>query len=177
MNWALVLDFYVEGGGRGPWCLITKMKLQSTVVPTVVLLHTVAAGGLSMPTNECSKGGELFATVQLSNSSHNHHHTHPTHIHRKGNFVCHCTPLSDDRFQNISPQGRAYRTYYSTTQLLQCKPMVVRYRAIQCSQPLHNSMSNLSVHLILSSNSCFECKLELTATIGHRVLGGEVSPS
>ena len=43
-------------------------------------LDIVAAGGLRMSTNECSKGGELLATVQLSNSSPNLHHTRPTHI-------------------------------------------------------------------------------------------------
>ena len=32
------------------------------------------------PQMSCSEGGELLATGQLSNSSPNHHHTHPTHI-------------------------------------------------------------------------------------------------
>ena len=44
------------------------------------LSHIVAPGGLCTPTNECSKGEELLATGQLSNSSPNHNHTHPTHI-------------------------------------------------------------------------------------------------
>ena len=35
-------------------------------------------GGLFIPTNEGNKGGELLATGQLSNSSPNHDHTHPT---------------------------------------------------------------------------------------------------
>ena len=43
-------------------------------------LHIVAVGGLCVPTNECSKGGELLAIVQHSNSYPNHHHTHQTHI-------------------------------------------------------------------------------------------------
>ena len=30
-------------------------------------LHIEAVGGLCMPSNECSKGGELLATGQLSN--------------------------------------------------------------------------------------------------------------
>ena len=40
-------------------------------------LHIVAVGGLCMPTNECSKGGELLAIVQHSNNYPNHHHTRP----------------------------------------------------------------------------------------------------
>ena len=40
----------------------------------------VAVGGWCMTTNECSEGGELLATGQLSNSSHTLHHIHPTHL-------------------------------------------------------------------------------------------------
>ena len=68
-------------------------------------------GGLCMLTNECSKGGELLATGQLSNSSPSHdYHTHATYF-RKAHFACHCTPslvswdLSEDRFPDIGPQG------------------------------------------------------------------------
>ena len=45
-------------------------------------LHIVAVVGLCicMPTNKCSKGGKLLAIGQLTDSSQNHHHTHPMHI-------------------------------------------------------------------------------------------------
>ena len=43
-------------------------------------LHIVAVGGLHLPTNQFSKGVELLATGQLSNSSPIHHHTYQTHI-------------------------------------------------------------------------------------------------
>ena len=68
-------------------------------------------GGLCMPTNECSKGGELSTTGQPSNSSPSHdYHTHATYF-RQAHFACHCTPslvswdLSEDRFPDIGPQG------------------------------------------------------------------------
>ena len=41
-------------------------------------IHDEAVGGLCMPANKFSKGGELLASGQLSNSSTNHYHTHPT---------------------------------------------------------------------------------------------------
>ena len=58
-------------------------------------LHIIAVGGLCFPTTECSKGGELLASGQLSKSSPNHHHTYPTHIQKTQTLpaIHCCTPL------------------------------------------------------------------------------------
>ena len=54
-----------------------------------LFLRIVAVGGFCMPTNECSKGRELLATGQLSNSSPTII-THIQHIglYRGANFAC-----------------------------------------------------------------------------------------
>ena len=75
---------------EGICSLQNKVQLCCTLYQWV--LHVEAVDGVCMPTNECSKGGELLATGQLSNSS-------PTmitriqHVFRQANFACHCTPL------------------------------------------------------------------------------------
>ena len=77
-----------------------------------------------MATEECSGGGELLATEQVSSSSPNHHHTYPTHIHtnklclplialirlpNKRHYVLQvsyvCWHLSEHRLQDIDPEG------------------------------------------------------------------------
>ena len=66
-----------------------------------------------MPTNGCSKGGELLATGQLSNSSQSHHRMHPTHI--QTSKVCLIGVLGPVGSQTLAP--RAYPTYYRKTVL------------------------------------------------------------
>ena len=86
-------------------------------------LHFEAVGGVCMPTNECSKGGELSATGHLSNSTPNHDHTHATCLQIRQTLpptVLLCSPnkrlfvpkvlwvpldLSEYRFWDIDPQG------------------------------------------------------------------------
>ena len=50
------------------------------IVQWYCTLHILAADGLRMPRNGCSKGGELLATGQPSSGSTNNHHTHQTYI-------------------------------------------------------------------------------------------------
>ena len=106
------------------------------------------SGGICiLPTNECSKAGELLATGQLSNSFPNHYdmlnvcdndyHTHPTYL--DTSKLCHCTPLftKQKAFCSTSLIGilepvwgqvprhppRAYPTYYSTNCALFCNAL------------------------------------------------------
>ena len=58
------------------WALQNKFQLCCTLYQ--LFLHIVAVGGLCMPTNECSKGGELLVIWQLSTSSPTHDLTHAT---------------------------------------------------------------------------------------------------
>ena len=84
-------------------------------------LHICKVGGLCMPTNECSKAGELLAAGPLSNSSPTII-THIQHILRQANQgvrmkISQTLPaivlllfqlswdLSEDRFPDISPQS------------------------------------------------------------------------
>ena len=66
-------------------------------------LYVEAVGGVCMPTNESSKGGELLATGQLFNSSPNHDHTHPTCL-QTSKLCCHCTFCSPNK-RSHSPIG------------------------------------------------------------------------
>ena len=66
---------------------------------------------LSMPTNECSKGGELLATGQLSNSSPNHDHTdthkHIQHYFRQANTAMTQLCLSCPVIVSLSSEARS----------------------------------------------------------------------
>ena len=69
---------------HAPQCYQQNYKIKySCAVPFTPclyqwFLHVEAVGRLCIPTNDCSKGGELLAIGQLSNSYSNHYHTHPT---------------------------------------------------------------------------------------------------
>ena len=90
------------------------------------------AGGLCLPTSKCSRVGELLATGQLSISSPNHDHTHPTClqtaklclplyslVHKQKAFcftnLIGVGDLPEDRFPDIGPM--AYTTNFITFML------------------------------------------------------------
>ena len=112
---------------------VLQIQVQLCCTLNQWFLHFEAVGGVCMPTNECSKGGELSATGHLSNSTPNHDHTHPTCLQIRQTLpptVLLCSPnkrlfvpkvlwvpldLSEYRFRDIDP--RAYPTWYSTAVL------------------------------------------------------------
>ena len=108
---------------RWRFSMLRKFPLRNKVQLCCTLyqwfLHVEALGRSCMPTNECSKGGELFATGQLSNSSPNHDHTHRTclqtsilclplysFVHQtKGLLFCCLIGVLGHCLQTLGPQG------------------------------------------------------------------------
>ena len=62
---------------KKPLITYSGINCSGVMYPFQWLLNFLEVGGLFIPTNRCSEAGEMLATVQLSDSSPNHHtHTH-----------------------------------------------------------------------------------------------------